>query len=163
MAQAKSELRTWRRVYWRLWGAAHWLRCARCGAAFAVGRVGWCRSHPQPPHFAGGQRPDGLHPCCGQRVLRFAPLRAPTVRNLQYFRGGYFYCEISGVSVRGARAGGAGRGGARRVDAVRARANTRRTAAAPDAASGRPPTRAAPDAAPGLFPSRSCMGTWQVA
>ncbi|XP_065349758.1 SANT and BTB domain regulator of class switch recombination [Cloeon dipterum] len=78
VAELKVELRTWRKVYWRLWGEAHWLNCSRCQGLFCLSQVGWCRLHPDAPQFVGGQRAFGKHPCCGLRVLRFAPVETQT-------------------------------------------------------------------------------------
>ncbi|XP_059489230.1 SANT and BTB domain regulator of class switch recombination [Neocloeon triangulifer] len=78
VAELKMQLRTWRRVYWRLWGEAHWLTCGRCQGLFCLSQTGCCRLHPEPPQFVGGQRAFGRHPCCGLRVLRFAPVETQT-------------------------------------------------------------------------------------
>nr|CAH7742784.1 unnamed protein product [Callosobruchus chinensis] len=77
----RSALKSWRRVYWRLWGSAHFLFCAACRQHFPCSRDGWCRHHPDPPQFfatdAGCQKPPlpvGRYPCCGERAYRFKVL-----------------------------------------------------------------------------------------
>lgn len=69
-------LRTWRRVYWRLWGSAHFLFCAACRRYFAASQLGWCLYHPDAPQFftLDAQKaplPVGRYPCCGDRAYRF--------------------------------------------------------------------------------------------
>ncbi|CAH2016001.1 unnamed protein product [Acanthoscelides obtectus] len=77
----RSALKSWRRVYWRLWGSAHFLFCAACRQPFPCTRHAWCRHHPDPPQFfatdAGCQKPPlpvGRYPCCGERAYRFKVL-----------------------------------------------------------------------------------------
>ncbi|KAF4525208.1 hypothetical protein B566_EDAN008315 [Ephemera danica] len=69
----KAELRSWRRVYWRLWGEAHWLLCTRCGSPFPLSEAAWCRQHPEAPQFLGAppQRACGRYTCCGARGCQY--------------------------------------------------------------------------------------------
>nr|XP_021182427.2 SANT and BTB domain regulator of class switch recombination [Helicoverpa armigera] len=70
-----GELRSWRRVYWRLWADCHFLRCQLCDSYFPAYQMEWCSHHEQPPHmFAIEGRPSlpaGRYPCCGERAYRF--------------------------------------------------------------------------------------------
>ncbi|XP_058791079.1 SANT and BTB domain regulator of class switch recombination isoform X2 [Phymastichus coffea] len=73
----RSELRSWRRVYWRLWGDCHFLLCRQCGIYFAVNQMDWCSYHPENPQFFINELqratpfPLGRYPCCSQRAYRF--------------------------------------------------------------------------------------------
>ncbi|XP_018562047.1 uncharacterized protein KIAA1841 homolog [Anoplophora glabripennis] len=69
-------LKTWRKVYWRLWGEAHVLYCSICKRYFPSNQIGWCRYHPDAPQFftLDAQKaplPIGRYPCCGERAYRF--------------------------------------------------------------------------------------------
>ncbi|KAK5638995.1 hypothetical protein RI129_013290 [Pyrocoelia pectoralis] len=44
-------LKTWRKIYWHLWGDAHFLYCSVCKRFFQCHQIGWCRFHPDPPQF----------------------------------------------------------------------------------------------------------------
>lgn len=69
-------LKTWRKVYWRLWGDAHFLYCTTCKKYFPAHQIGWCRYHPDQPQFftVEAQKaplPIGRYSCCGDRAYRF--------------------------------------------------------------------------------------------
>ncbi|ERL92574.1 hypothetical protein D910_09887 [Dendroctonus ponderosae] len=69
-------LKTWRKVYWRLWGDVHFLYCGICKKYFPTNQIGWCRYHPDTPQFftLDAQKaplPIGRYPCCGERAYRF--------------------------------------------------------------------------------------------
>ncbi|XP_018323565.1 uncharacterized protein KIAA1841 homolog [Agrilus planipennis] len=71
-----KNLRTWRRIYWRLWGNCHFLYCIICKTCFPAHQIGWCRYHPDPPQFFTvdahkAPLPIGRFPCCGERAYRF--------------------------------------------------------------------------------------------
>lgn len=71
-----KSLKTWRRVYWRLWGDAHFLFCTTCNKYFPAHQIGWCRYHPDSPQFFTVETqkaplPIGRYPCCGDRAYRF--------------------------------------------------------------------------------------------
>lgn len=71
-----KSLKTWRKVYWRLWGDAHFLYCTTCKKYFPAHQIGWCRYHPDSPQFftVDAQKaplPIGRYPCCGERAYRF--------------------------------------------------------------------------------------------
>lgn len=77
----KSALKTWRRVYWRLWSQVHFLDCANCSLPFPASDFLKCPFHPEPSAtFAsisrnkGNFQPIGKHPCCGQPAFRFSTL-----------------------------------------------------------------------------------------
>lgn len=79
------QLRTWRKVYWRLWGDAHYLYCTTCRRYFPATQIGWCRYHPDAPQFftVDAQKaplPVGRYPCCGERAYRFELLKRESVR-----------------------------------------------------------------------------------
>lgn len=46
-----KNLKTWRKVYWRLWGNAHFLYCITCKRYFPTHQIGWCRYHPDTPQY----------------------------------------------------------------------------------------------------------------
>lgn len=69
-------LKSWRKVYWRVWGACHFLYCTACKRYFPAWQEGWCRYHPDQPQFftLDPQKPAlpvGRYPCCGERAYRF--------------------------------------------------------------------------------------------
>lgn len=79
VAQLQRNLKSWRKVYWRMWGSAHFLYCLTCHRYFPVKQLSWCRFHPDMPQFftLDAQRaplPVGRYPCCGERAYRFQPL-----------------------------------------------------------------------------------------
>ncbi|XP_069984138.1 SANT and BTB domain regulator of class switch recombination isoform X1 [Penaeus vannamei] len=74
--QLKTDLKTWRLVYWRLWGQVHFLPCSTCGAVFPGSEMKFCRHHRLD---AASSDVDLLlasdtYPCCGARALKFSPL-----------------------------------------------------------------------------------------
>ncbi|XP_076056153.1 SANT and BTB domain regulator of class switch recombination [Oratosquilla oratoria] len=85
----KLELKTWRLVYWRLWGQVHFLPCSTCGAVFPGCEMKMCRYHRLDPPFLESQDGMGtssasptsssgfqgdIYPCCGAKALRFSAL-----------------------------------------------------------------------------------------
>ncbi|XP_064214655.1 SANT and BTB domain regulator of class switch recombination [Tribolium castaneum] len=75
-----KNLKTWRKVYWRLWGDSHFLYCLTCKRYFPAHQIGWCRHHPDPPQYftLDAQKaplPVGRYPCCGERAYRFQLLQ----------------------------------------------------------------------------------------
>ncbi|CAK1590010.1 unnamed protein product [Parnassius mnemosyne] len=69
-----GELRSWRRVYWRLWADCHFLRCQLCDTYFPVYQMEWCSHHEQSSALVAGDAAAGRYPCCGQRAYRFETL-----------------------------------------------------------------------------------------
>lgn len=73
----RSELRSWRKVYWRLWGDCHFLYCRQCNTHFPINQMDWCSYHPEIPQFFANEQqrstpyPLGRYPCCSQRAYRF--------------------------------------------------------------------------------------------
>ena len=73
----RSELRSWRKVYWRLWGDCHFLYCRECETFFPIHQMDWCSYHPEIPQFFANEQlrnspfPLGRYPCCSQRAYRF--------------------------------------------------------------------------------------------
>ncbi|KAJ8683394.1 hypothetical protein QAD02_019186 [Eretmocerus hayati] len=76
----RSELCSWRKVYWRLWGDCHFLLCRQCGIYFPINQMSWCSYHPESPQFFINEQqkttpfPLGRFPCCSQRAYRFQAL-----------------------------------------------------------------------------------------
>ncbi|XP_072939568.1 uncharacterized protein [Epargyreus clarus] len=77
-----GELRSWRRVYWRLWADCHFLHCQLCENYFPAYQMEWCSHHEQTAHmFAVEGRPPlpaGRYPCCGERAYRFETITRNT-------------------------------------------------------------------------------------
>uniref|UniRef100_A0A182MLW1 SANT and BTB domain-containing protein n=1 Tax=Anopheles culicifacies TaxID=139723 RepID=A0A182MLW1_9DIPT len=80
-----KELRSWRKVYWRLWGHCHFLYCSICDTHFPVSQMMWCQYHPEQPQFLGPAAegrvagPAGRYPCCGKQAYRYEALPGPSV------------------------------------------------------------------------------------
>ncbi|XP_038060834.1 uncharacterized protein KIAA1841 homolog isoform X2 [Patiria miniata] len=78
----RSELKSWREVYWRLWATVNSLPCSRCKLVFPCSELGHCRFHPEPPKFdnsgAASSTATGTYGCCQQKTLRFDPLNQNT-------------------------------------------------------------------------------------
>ncbi|XP_025919964.1 uncharacterized protein KIAA1841 homolog isoform X2 [Apteryx rowi] len=77
-----EELKSWRDVYWRLWGTVNWLACSRCNQSFLCTEFSHCQYHSQPVLYPGvasalGSTGTGIYPCCNQKVLRFDPTTLP--------------------------------------------------------------------------------------
>ncbi|XP_067318893.1 SANT and BTB domain regulator of class switch recombination isoform X3 [Anolis sagrei] len=77
-----EELKSWRDVYWRLWGTINSLACSRCNQTFLCTEFSHCQYHPQPVLYLGiasslGSSGTGIYPCCNQKVLRFDPAPLP--------------------------------------------------------------------------------------
>lgn len=85
----KTELKSWRRVYWRLWGDCHFQFCSLCHSHYPIYQRNWCLHHVDPPQFFSmeNQRtlsyPIGRYPCCGERVYRFEVVRSSTGCNFR--------------------------------------------------------------------------------
>ena len=92
--QLRLELKTWRKVFWRLWGICHAFVCCLCGQPFQVSleylttyhlpspqfyMLEFCSYHPTEPEFPAIQfknstLPLGEFPCCGETAVRFQPI-----------------------------------------------------------------------------------------
>ncbi|XP_072783497.1 SANT and BTB domain regulator of class switch recombination isoform X1 [Taeniopygia guttata] len=77
-----EEMKSWRDVYWRLWGTVNWLTCSRCNQSFLCTEFSHCQYHLQPVLYPGvasalGSTGTGVYPCCNQKVLRFDPTTLP--------------------------------------------------------------------------------------
>lgn len=82
IVQLFKELKSWRKVYWKLWGHCHYLYCCSCEAHFPVYQMHWCRFHPEAPNFlgpVGNAGPAGRFSCCGQQAFRYETLPGPNV------------------------------------------------------------------------------------
>ncbi|XP_017840657.2 uncharacterized protein KIAA1841 homolog [Drosophila busckii] len=81
--QLFKELKSWRKVYWKLWGHCHYLYCCTCEVHFPVYQMNWCRFHPEPPNFLGPVTegriagPAGRYACCNQQAFRYETLPGP--------------------------------------------------------------------------------------
>ncbi|GFR58686.1 hypothetical protein ElyMa_000037800 [Elysia marginata] len=75
--ELKTQLKTWRDVYWRLWGTINSLTCSRCGEVFPLTEFGHCSYHPEMARYdnepGSATSCVGVHPCCHQSALRFDP------------------------------------------------------------------------------------------
>lgn len=84
----RYECKSWRRVFWRLWGMVHPLYCSLCSGHFPVYLHEFCSFHPQDPEFTVIQfknctEPFGKFPCCGVNVYRYNPLLQSNSRGCQ--------------------------------------------------------------------------------
>ena len=75
----KVELKSWRKVFWRLWGICHVSVCSLCDKQFQFYMMEFCSFHPGEAEFPNIQfknstLPMGEYPCCGEVALRFQPL-----------------------------------------------------------------------------------------
>ncbi|KAK9304698.1 hypothetical protein QLX08_004103 [Tetragonisca angustula] len=76
----RMELRSWRKVYWRLWGDCHFLFCTQCNIYFPIHQFEWCCYHAEFPQFFINEQqrsipfPLGRYPCCSQRAYKFEVL-----------------------------------------------------------------------------------------
>ena len=75
----KLELKTWRKVFWRLWGICHVSVCSLCDKQFQFYMMEFCSFHAGEAEFPNIQfknstLPMGEYPCCGEVALRFQPL-----------------------------------------------------------------------------------------
>nr|XP_020141923.1 uncharacterized protein KIAA1841 homolog [Microcebus murinus] len=73
-----EELKSWRDVYWRLWGTINWLTCSRCYQAFLCVEFSHCQYHSETVIYPAAASllstvGTGIYPCCNQKVLRFDP------------------------------------------------------------------------------------------
>ncbi|XP_036057281.1 uncharacterized protein KIAA1841 homolog isoform X3 [Onychomys torridus] len=73
-----EELKSWRDVYWRLWGTINWLTCSRCYQAFLCTEFSHCQYHTEMVVYSTtisslSTVGTGIYPCCNQKVLRFDP------------------------------------------------------------------------------------------
>ncbi|XP_074143098.1 SANT and BTB domain regulator of class switch recombination [Sminthopsis crassicaudata] len=78
LASLFEELKSWRDVYWRLWGTVNWLTCSRCHQAFLCTEFSHCQYHSEAVIYPGMSNTSstsgtGIYPCCNQKVLRFDP------------------------------------------------------------------------------------------
>lgn len=92
LLELKSQLHTWRDVYWRVWGIINYLQCTRCGAHFPCTNFGHCLFHPISASFdntastsggddsraSQGGTAIGHYVCCNEAVLRFDPTQTNT-------------------------------------------------------------------------------------
>lgn len=76
LLELKGQLKSWRDVYWRIWGMINHLTCTRCKEIFPCSDFGHCKYHPEPPRFdneTGVNSCIGTYPCCHLKTLRFDP------------------------------------------------------------------------------------------
>lgn len=77
-----KDLRSWRRVYWRLWATCHFLFCSICETHFPASQMQWCMFHPDIPQFLGSPSEGGKigrYPCCGlQLAYRYENVTGPS-------------------------------------------------------------------------------------
>lgn len=81
VANLHKDLRSWRRVYWRLWATCHFLYCSICETHFPASQMQWCMFHPDAAQYLGSPEGGkiGRYPCCGlQLAYRFENLTSPS-------------------------------------------------------------------------------------
>lgn len=82
VANLHKDLRSWRRVYWRLWATCHFLYCSICETHFPASQMQWCQFHPDTPQFLGSPSEGGKigrYPCCGlQLAYRYENVTGPS-------------------------------------------------------------------------------------
>ncbi|XP_070203875.1 SANT and BTB domain regulator of class switch recombination-like isoform X3 [Littorina saxatilis] len=79
LVELKTQVKTWRDVYWRVWGTVNSLHCSRCGETFPLTEFGHCRFHPEAPRYDNNDPGSllssvGVYPCCHLKIVRFDPL-----------------------------------------------------------------------------------------
>ncbi|XP_075262546.1 SANT and BTB domain regulator of class switch recombination-like [Convolutriloba macropyga] len=72
------ELKSWRNVYWSVWGLVNCLFCSKCNVTFQVRDLGQCLFHTSRMHVEQGEY-DGIFACCGQKSPLFNPLSTPAI------------------------------------------------------------------------------------
>jgi len=88
--------KSWRDVYWQLWGIITCLHCSRCGEIFQGCELASCRYHPEEIVYIEGARGSGggvasefsamgEYTCCRARVARFEPVTSDKVNIRLYF------------------------------------------------------------------------------
>ncbi|XP_062589863.1 SANT and BTB domain regulator of class switch recombination-like isoform X3 [Saccostrea cucullata] len=76
LLELKGQLKSWRDVYWRIWGLINYLTCSRCKEVFPCSEFGHCKYHAEPTRFdneTGMYSCIGTYPCCHLKTLRFDP------------------------------------------------------------------------------------------
>ncbi|CAB3992621.1 Hypothetical predicted protein, partial [Paramuricea clavata] len=73
LVNLKEKLKTWRDVYWRLWGSSNILYCYRCRCYFPCTDFGHCQYHTSAPEYKAKSEHDsvGVYPCCQQKALLY--------------------------------------------------------------------------------------------
>jgi hypothetical protein len=77
-----KELKSWRKVYWRLWATCHFLYCSICETHFPASQMQWCMFHPDVAQFLGSPEGGkiGRFPCCGlQLAYRYENITGPSI------------------------------------------------------------------------------------
>jgi hypothetical protein len=81
VANLYKDLRSWRKVYWRLWATCHFLFCTICETHFSASQMQWCMYHPDLPQYVAGTQEGtkvGRFPCCGaQQAYRYENITSP--------------------------------------------------------------------------------------
>lgn len=102
LLELKGQLKSWRDVYWRIWGMINHLTCTRCKEIFPCSDFGHCKYHPEPPRFdneTGVNSCIGTYPCCHLKTLRFDPTQQNKVLCLYIYMtlkfDMVFYCCLS--------------------------------------------------------------------
>lgn len=81
VANLYKELRSWRKVYWRLWASCHFLNCTICETHFPASQMQMCMYHPDLPQYVAGAQEGSKvarYPCCGaQQPYRYENITSP--------------------------------------------------------------------------------------
>lgn len=72
----KEKLKSWRDVYWRLWGATTIMFCHHCHCYFPCTELGHCRYHTLSAKYKEMEQDDdslliGIYPCCQKKSLKY--------------------------------------------------------------------------------------------
>ncbi|XP_028400724.1 uncharacterized protein KIAA1841 homolog [Dendronephthya gigantea] len=72
LVSLKEKLKTWRDVYWRLWGSTNILYCHQCRCYFPCTELGHCQYHTSSSEYKGKSDDlAGVYPCCQQKALLY--------------------------------------------------------------------------------------------
>ena len=64
---------SWKKVFWRLWGAYHHFKCTECQETFSCIDLLTCQRHESPPHFPTEDSLKGFYKCCTTTAHKFDP------------------------------------------------------------------------------------------
>lgn len=74
-----EEFKSWKVVYWRLWGLCHFLTCRECKTLFPLTQSNWCPYHPEGieyfPINSDTFYPIGTYKCCSEIAFKFNVLK----------------------------------------------------------------------------------------
>ncbi|XP_057294274.1 SANT and BTB domain regulator of class switch recombination-like isoform X2 [Hydractinia symbiolongicarpus] len=75
----KTQGKTWRHVFWRLWSMVNFLECYICGCVFALCDFKSCLYHPENPITKSDTNEElQVYPCCDQVNILFESINTNT-------------------------------------------------------------------------------------